>query len=310
MVARGGWLVTPLDATLSVAAARPARPAAGPLRPRASPRARRARRSWPSSAPASRPASAVTSPRGSRPASPIVGVAVVSGLADRHRRDRAMPRRSTPAAPRSGSPGAAWTGPRRGRNDGLARRILAHGGAIVGELAPGVLPTRGHVPAPQPHHQRARERDDRRRGAGPLGRAHHRPPRARAGEATVRRPGPAARPVRSRMPRAPAGQPGPTGGRARRAGRGPRARSALLRPASRSTRRPPSSGSRRSSVTSRGRWATGRRHRTGSSSGPGAGPGRSRPRSRSSSCAASRGSTGRSCSRPGRSWRATRADAA
>ena len=116
----------------------------------------------------------------------------------------------------------------RGRTPGWPRRSSAGGGAVVSELAPDVAPSRGHVPAAQPDHQRPRRRDGRRRGAGAERRADHGVVGARAGPRLLPRPGPDRRPGVGRLPRVPARVPEERPHRRRRpaAHRGPRARHA------------------------------------------------------------------------------------
>ena len=79
----------------------------------------------------------------------------------------------------------------------LAASIVASGGAVVSELGPDIAPEQGHVPAPQPDHQRAGRCDGRGRGTGPQRRAHHRLVGARTGSRVL----PRARARSTRRPR-------------------------------------------------------------------------------------------------------------
>ena len=148
------------------------------------------------------PAERVTagrSPAASRAASSAADAAVVSGLAygidgAAHEADGPGRRHDGRGHRRRARRIAA-----RERTTGWPRRSVATGGAVVSEYAPDVEPTIGHVPAPQPDHQRpvrrrrsssrrrpAAARSSRRRGrwsraatcSSSPGRSTRRPPRA------------------------------------------------------------------------------------------------------------------------------------
>ena len=169
-----------------------------------------------------------------------VGATVVSGLAvgiD----GAAHAAASTPAARRSRSSARATRSCTRAPTRRLADAIVAAGGAVVSELAPDVAPTRGHLPAPEPGHQRPGRRHGRGRGTGPQRRAHHRVVGARAGSRLLPRARAHRRAGVRRLPGVPARVPGrrPDRGRDPAAHRRPRPRpTASPSPASRPARRP------------------------------------------------------------------------
>ena len=174
----------------------------------------------PSSGRAGRPTRAGPSRRGSPRTSSSVGACGRVRARGRHRwrgpRGRGRRRR----ARRSRSSARAMPSLHPRAHSRLADSIVASGGAVVSELGPDIDPSQGHVPAPQPDHQRPGRCDGRGRGAGPERRPDHGLVGARAGTRVL----PRAR-ARSMPRRRPAALPSCASSRERDPDRGRASRS-------------------------------------------------------------------------------------